>query len=91
MSKPAPYRKTPITTVVCESINNSMSPIIERIRLKIIVPFLPNHSVKKIAEKIPNTDPKIIELFKRVTKLAPSHLKSPHRFARLRRPSDSGV
>jgi hypothetical protein len=78
MSNPAPYRKTPTTTAVCESTNDNRSPITARIRLKIIVPFRPNHYVKKIAENIPNTDPKIIELFKRVTKLEPSHLKSPN-------------
>jgi hypothetical protein len=78
MSKPAPYRKTPITAVVCVKINVSRRPTIDKIRLKIIVPFRPNHSVKKIAEKMPITDPKIIELFKRVTKAAFSHLKSPN-------------
>jgi hypothetical protein len=78
MSKPAPYRKTPITAVVCVKINVSRSPKIDKNRLKIIVPFRPNHSVKKIAEKMPMTDPKMIELFKRVTKAAFSHLKSPN-------------
>lgn len=38
----------------------------EIIRLNIIVPFFPSHSVKNMAEKMPMTDPRMIEPFKSV-------------------------
>jgi hypothetical protein len=42
-------------------------PAMPRMRLKIMVPLLPSHSVKKIAEKMPMTDPRMMELLSRVT------------------------
>lgn len=90
ISRPAPQRKTPMTATVEEFIRHNSNPRTDVIKLNIIVHLLPSHQVKNIAEKIPTTEPRMMELLRRRMNYQLSHLDLNY-VARLVFPLGKGV